>query len=164
MRVSDGASTCRSPGRRTRTNLFFIVGILVVLLTFFVCDVKSSEKKKPNPNDNKGNTPFFLQDPNDEMCLGPNGFTVCDEVALWILTKRVGKATTYSLVSLLNPSAGGLCLDRKRHFFGLLSSDRLGIAPCGKNGAKSWQFEFIDQTHVKLSNRGQCLVRGKKGN
>ena len=31
-----------------------------------------SEKKKapPDPHDNRGNTPFFLQDASDEMCLG----------------------------------------------------------------------------------------------
>jgi hypothetical protein len=96
------------------------------------------------------------------MCLGPNGFTVCDERALWVLTKRTGKKT-YSLVSLLHPSYSGLCLDRKKHFFGLMTGDKLGITSCSKSGAKSWQFEFIDQTHVKLSNNGMCLVRGKKG-
>lgn len=31
-----------------------------------------SDKKKapPDPYDNRGNTPFFLQDASDEMCLG----------------------------------------------------------------------------------------------
>lgn len=96
------------------------------------------------------------------MCLGPNGFTVCDERALWILTKRAGKKT-YSLVSLLNPSYSGLCLDRKKTFFGLFNSNKIGITSCGKSGAKSWSFEFVDQTHVKLSNKGMCLVRGKQG-
>lgn len=55
-----------------------------MLWTSFICctllcdDVTSaggggrSEKKKapPDPNDNRGNTPFFLQDASDEMCLG----------------------------------------------------------------------------------------------
>jgi len=123
-----------------------------------------SDKKKASqdPHDNRGNTPFFLQDASDEMCLGSSGFTICDETALWILTKRVGRKT-YSLVSLLNPpEQGGICLERKTSFLGLLSSDRVSLGSCNKEGSKSWMFEFIDKTHVKLSNKGQCLVRGKK--
>jgi len=139
----------------------------MITIIFFLCLVSFAScapaaKKKVDQNDNKGNTPFFLQDPYDQMCLGPNGFTVCDERALWILTKRAGMKT-YSLVSLLNPSYSGLCLDRKKSFFGLLSSSKVGITSCAKAGAKSWSFEFVDQTHVKLSNKGMCLVRGKEG-
>lgn len=91
------------------------------------------------------------------MCLGIKGFTICDESALWILTKRSGKKT-YSLVSLLNPSNkennNGLCLERKSTFFGLFNSDRISIGDCSKSGSKAWEFEFIDQTHVKLSTKG----------
>lgn len=46
------------------------------------------QKKKQDLNDNRGNTPFYLQDPYDEMCLGPHGFTACNEQALWVLTRR----------------------------------------------------------------------------
>ena len=107
-----------------------------------------------------GNTPFFLQDPYDQTCIGPNGFTVCDERSLWILTKRAGKKT-YSLVSLLNPSPSGMCLERKSWFFGLFGGDKVGMGLCSKTGSKTWEFNFIDNTHVKLSTKGQCLVRGK---
>ena len=31
---------------------------------------KTVQKKKSDPYDNKGNTPFFLQDPRDNTCLG----------------------------------------------------------------------------------------------
>lgn len=140
---------------------------IVVLLLCSVAAAASSSSskqvaKKSDPNDNRGNTPFFLQDPYDEMCLGPKGFTVCDENALWVLTKRTGKKT-YSLVSLLNPqTTGGLCLETKPMLFGLFRTDRVSIGPCSSGRAKSWEFEFIDQTHVKLSTNGQCLVRGKK--
>lgn len=121
----------------------------------------TTKKVKSDPNDHRNLTPFFLQDPYDGMCLGPNGFTNCDESVLWILTKRAGRKT-YSLVSFLNPSKG-ICLQRKTTFFGLFSSDKLVVGPCGKTGAKSWEVEFVDQLHMKISNRGQCLVRGKKG-
>ena len=122
---------------------------------------KKKEAKKSDPNDNKGNTPFFLQDPHDQMCLGPNGFTVCDERALWILTRRPGRKT-YSLVSLLNPSSTGMCLQRKSKFFGLFATDKITTGDCNSGGSKAWEFEFVDNTHIKLSTKGQCLVRGKK--
>lgn len=141
-----------------------VTPFLVILICCFLNLVDAAGTKvakKADPNDNKGNTPFLLQDPRDEMCLGPSGFTICDETALWILTKRKGKKT-YSLVSLLNPSAGGLCMEKKSGFLGLFSSDQLSIGKCSKSNAKSWEFEFVDQQHVKLSSQGQCVVRGKK--
>lgn len=121
------------------------------------------EVKKADPHDNKGNTPFFLQDSHDAMCLGPAGFTVCDERALWILTRRPGRKT-YSLVSLLNPSATGMCLERKSKALtlGVLSSDRVSMGACNSGGSKAWDFEFVDNKHVKLSTNKQCLVRGRK--
>lgn len=94
--------------------------------------------------------------------VGPGGFTVCDERALWILTKRNG-LKTYSLVSLLNPSPYGMCLERKAGFLGIFGSDRVGMGLCSKHGSKSWSFEFVDKSHVRLSSGGQCVVRGKKG-
>lgn len=134
-----------------------------VALTFLLPSVvlAADQKKKVDPNDNMGNTPFFLQDPQDEMCLGPNGFTICNENALWILTKRQGKKT-YSMVSLMNPNAKEMCLQRKSSFFGLVGSDGIGVGPCNTGAAKALVFEFIDSKHVKLSTQGQCLVRGKK--
>jgi hypothetical protein len=138
------------------------------LLVLFIClqallaaPTKKAAKKAANdPNDYRGLTPFFLQDPTDQMCLGPHGFTVCDENALWILTRRAGKKT-YSLVSLLQPGKD-VCLTQGTKLFGLFNSDRVVLAPCNKNSAKNWQWDFIDQSHVKLSNSAQCLVRGKK--
>lgn len=111
-----------------------------------------------------GNTPFLLQDPYDKTCLGPNGFTTCDERALWIVTKRPGKKT-YSFVSFLSPNVYATCLERKLSGpFGLplFASDKVGMGSCNKAGAKGWEFEFVDKDHIKLSIQGQCLVRGKK--
>jgi hypothetical protein len=138
--------------------------ILIHLLIFGLVKSTTTQKqvKKSDPNDNKGNTPFFLQDPYDQMCLGPNGFTICDETTLWILNKRVGRKSTYSLVSLLSSSQNGICLITKTTFFGLINSDNVGIGSCSTAVAQSWVFEFVDQTHVKIQNNGRCLVRGKK--
>lgn len=139
--------------------------IIAALALLWIGTVAEAAQQKPqkklDPDDNRGNTPFFLQDPYDQMCLGPKGFTICDESALWILTKRTGKRT-YSLVSLLNPSSEGLCLERKSSFFGLFATDDVAIGACSRVGSKSWEFEFVDQTHVRLSAKDQCLVRGKK--
>jgi hypothetical protein len=141
----------------------FVV-VLPLLLTIIayssVCNAEKA-KAKSDPDDNKGNTPFFLQDDRDSMCLGPNGFTICDERALWILTKRSG-LKTYSLVSLLNPSPYGMCLEKKSGFLGVLGSSKVEMGPCNKKGSKSWEFDFIDKAHVRLSINGMCLVRGKK--
>lgn len=93
-------------------------------------------------------------------CLGPHGFTVCNEEALWILTKRAGKKT-YSLVTLLNESPEGLCLQQKYGRMSLFGTDSVVMGSCTTKSAKSWDFDFLDQKHVKLSNRGQCLLRGK---
>ena len=118
-------------------------------------------KKEKDVNDNKGNTPFWLQDPHDQMCLGASGFTVCDERTLWILTRRKGKKT-YSLVSLLNPAAKDHCLVRKGGFLGF-GGTKVAMGSCNSGSAKSWEFDFIDQERVRLSTKGQCLVRGKRG-
>jgi len=146
-------------------NTIFRVALAVLLSLWCFADAAATakgKKKASDPNDNKGNTPFFLQDPYDQMCLGPNGFTFCDERTLWILTRRPGKKT-YSLVSLLNPSPAGMCLERKTSFFGLFNSDKVGMGFCNKGGSKAWEFEFVDQQHIKLSTKGMCMVRGKKG-
>ena len=80
-------------------------------------------------------------------CLGPNGFTVCNEDALWILTKRSGK-TTYSLVSLLNESPAGLCLQQKYGRLSIFSTDSVIMGSCTTKSAKSWDFDFLDQGDV----------------
>ena len=145
---------------RSKNTMLLLVVLLLLQLGFTVSQ-KAAQKKPVDVNDNKGNTPFFLQDPQDQTCLGPNGFTVCDERSLWVLTRRAGKKT-YSLVSLLNPSPYGMCLERKYSFFGLFGSDRVGMGLCSQGGSKNWDFNFVDKTHVKISTKGQCLVRGKK--
>lgn len=144
-----------------------MLSLCVFFLLIASCVGKESKR---DPNDNKGNTPFFLQDPNDNQCLGPHGFTECDEAALWMLTKRKG-VKTYSLVSLLEPTErSGGCLQRIKDvpwflsplgmFFG--AGDRVGLGSCGTSMAKAWQFEFVDSKHVKLSTKSgnRCLVRG----
>lgn len=148
------------PRTQASVRLFLTLVFLAALNSKVEAAASTKAKAKADPEDNKGNTPFFLQDPYDQTCLGPNGFTVCDERALWILTRRVGKKT-YSLVSLLNPSSSQHCLERKSGFLGIFPSDRLGLGACSSGGAKAWEFEFLDKQHVKLSTKGQCLVRGK---
>jgi len=47
-------------------------------------------------------------------------------------------------------------------FIHLLIVCLLGLDSCQSNDAKSWEFDFVDKTHVKLSLKGECVVRGKK--
>ena len=144
--------------------MFKILLSLIFSILIGICiskDVKTVQKKKASdPNDNRGNTPFFLQDPYDQTCLGPTGFTTCDEKALWMITTRKNKKT-YSFVSLYAPDSIK-CLQRKTGFLGLFSTDLFTLGSCSSNSAKEWEFEFVDKTKIKLSNNKQCLVRGKK--
>jgi len=59
--------------------LKLILAILLISLIATFTSAAGDTKKKSDPNDNRGNTPFFLQDPYDDMCLGPHGFTMCNE-------------------------------------------------------------------------------------
>lgn len=53
-------------------------------------------------------------------------------------------------------------MERKSSFFGLFSSDTVGIGSCNNPGSKSWVFNFIDKKHITLSIKGKCLSRGNK--
>lgn len=141
-----------------------VVGLLLLAYLSTADKTESSTKSvsSKDANDLRGLTPFFLQDPYDQMCLGPHGFTNCDERALWLLTRRNGKKT-YSLVSFLNPNQEGSCMQRKPTFFGLLSSSSLSLGSCKRGNAKAWEWEFLDKQLVRLTNNGQCIARGKKG-
>jgi hypothetical protein len=142
------------------TMLFFSFIVCGLLLSVLGKPSSSAANLPAESNDHKGLTPFFLEDPNDNTCLGPEGFTICDEHALWIWTRRNGK-TSNSLVSFLNPHKA--CLQRQPTFFGLLNGDKLITGSCSKSSAKGWEFEFLDKQTVQLTNKGACLVRGKKG-
>jgi hypothetical protein len=133
---------------------------------------QSSTSTPADPYDCKGNTPFLLQDPRDNTCLGPNGFTACDERALWVLNRRVDRVGTYSLALFLPPTtannhnAAGHCLERKTSLFGLIGLNRIGLGKCSKRSSKNWKFEFVDgggSNNVLLSTKGMCLVRGALG-
>lgn len=172
---------------RNLSRLLFLCVLLFACVILFTQGAKSKEKKredesgqgktaskqatttgadkkkktiKHDPNDHKGLTAFFLTDPTDGTCLGPNGFVMCDENALWLLTTRPGRKT-YSLLSLLAPSQN-ICLQRKTTFFGLIHTDQLVSGSCNTKSAKSWSWDWVDaDDHVKLSNLGRCIVRGK---
>lgn len=116
-----------------------------------------AKQTKRDPNDNKGNTGFFLQDTVDGTCLGPKGFTVCDETSIWILTKRPD-SKWYTLASVFNVNEQGLCLEVKSGWFG---GKHVGMGSCSRKGSKLWEFDFIGSDNVKLHSGGHHLVRGK---
>lgn len=111
---------------------------------------------KRDPNNNKGNTAFFLQDTVDGTCLGPKGFTICDETSIWILTKRP-ESKWYTLASLFNPNEQGLCLEVKSGWFG---GKFVGMGSCARKGSKLWEFDFVGSDNVKLHSGGYHLIRG----
>ena len=52
-------------------SIFFVLAFIfcIDILRFSYATKGTTEVKKSDPNDNKGNTPFFLQDPHDKMLL-----------------------------------------------------------------------------------------------
>jgi hypothetical protein len=166
-------------------NILLLVVILCLLFPSLQCvDYKPKDKKdeksrdtkkasassssthvqiKHDPNDHKGLSAFFLQNPRDGTCLGPKGFTMCDENALWLLTTRANR-DTYSLVSFLSPSSN-ICLQRKSSFFGFFHSDQVILGSCNTKSAKSWKWEWINQKErvLRLSNLGKCISQGGLG-
>lgn len=133
----------------------FTLLIAFIALVAAATSKKAAKKTHKDRNDNRGLTPFLLIDRTDNMCLGPKGFTNCDEGALWILTTRVGKST-YSLVSFQHPKEQ-TCLTRDS-FLGVFASNNLKLGNCGSNHAKSWQWEFVED-YVRLSNGGKHACR-----
>ena len=122
-------------------------------------------KRKRDMYENKGNTPFYLKDETQSTCLGPNGFTACSERTLWVLNKRVDRNNTYSLALLFSAASSGTCLIRNTLVGGLVALQTVGLGSCKRSVAKNWEFEFVTQshaTHIKLSTKGMCLVRGQK--
>ena len=81
-----------------------------LLVLCIQCVIAKGKSVPADPTDCKGNTPFLLQDITDNTCLGPYGFTVCDERALWVLNRLVDREKTFSLATFLPPQPGGICL------------------------------------------------------
>jgi hypothetical protein len=106
-----------------------------------------------------GNTAFFLQDPSDGQCLGSQGFSICDESAVWIITPRAG-AKNYSFVSLFSSSRKGLCLEVKKKWFGQIQRS-VGLGSCSSKSSKNWNFQFTsDSNGLRLLNGDLQLARG----
>jgi hypothetical protein len=104
-----------------------------------------------------GSTAFFLQDPADGQCLGMNGFTICDESAVWIITPRTG-TKNYSFVSLFSSTNRGPCLDVKKGWLSRVPSVSPGS--CSSKSSKNWNFQFTRSDRLKLINGPFHLTRG----
>lgn len=93
-----------------------------------------------------GNKMFFLQDPHDFTCLGPDGFVPCDESALWILTRRDFQEDKYSLLNIFHRGFD-VCLDYKVKWF---RKNVLALSSCKHKGTKLWEFDFLNATCTYL--------------
>lgn len=94
------------------------------------------------------------------MCLGPNGFTMCDGASVWILAdRREGQV----LVSLLENDNSAMCLTRK---WCHSAESPVGLDQCKSCGAKHWTLEKDRRRgYYRLSeDKGKnCLVRARPG-
>lgn len=131
--------------------------VLGLLTTFFHLWHTSYGLKQKDLSLHSGNIAFFLQDPTDGQCVGPQGFSVCDESAVWILTPRMG-SKNYSFVTLFASSSKGLCLDLKKRWFGDITS--IGLGSCGSRSAKDWNFQLIGSEGIILTHGDVRLTRG----
>eukprot|EP00638_Chattonella_subsalsa_P010040 CAMPEP_0117750712 /NCGR_PEP_ID=MMETSP0947-20121206/10538_1 /TAXON_ID=44440 /ORGANISM="Chattonella subsalsa, Strain CCMP2191" /LENGTH=329 /DNA_ID=CAMNT_0005568945 /DNA_START=62 /DNA_END=1051 /DNA_ORIENTATION=- len=118
---------------------------------------KDTRKNAKDAYQNRGNVPFFIQDPLDGTCLGPNGFTACDTTSLWIFA---GRKEGHSLVSLLEPDESQMCLTKMG---GSKESD-LRNSKCSSKGAKLWHIEPDKHGYYKVMEDGQknCVQRTMK--
>lgn len=139
----------------------------MILLINYVANTWAQNAGGEKSERNDGLTAFFLQDPNDSMCLGPHGFTACDISALWLYASR-GEGEGHSLVSLLEPDPGLGCLSRLKPT--AYSNSPVGVHGCGKKEAKLWILEGPNQNgYYRLSDiasaskRQQCVTRYKGG-
>lgn len=106
-------------------------------------------------------TPFFLQDSLNKQCLGTQGFTFCNENALWLLIDRSGVGSgaaekRHSLVPFLNPSADGMCLEAVSKIF---RSPKVRMGSCKSSGSKKWTYEFVNKNDIKLISQGLSISR-----
>jgi hypothetical protein len=132
----------------------------MVLAVFFLAIVLTGLAIEEPPKDlsiHTGSTAFFLQDPTDGQCLGVNGFSICDESAVWIITPRTG-TKNYSFVSLFSPSRRGLCLEVRKRWLDHLPS--VGLGSCASKSSKNWNFQFTGTDSLKLLNGPLHLTRG----
>jgi hypothetical protein len=120
----------------------------------------AGKKKKDKSGAQAGTTPFWLRDPVDQMCLGPNGFTWCDASALWLFEPR---GSGFSLVSFLSPNPYEHCMVRRYSWLPWSSQSTVSGFKCSHKGAKSWDIKGINGHYEVSQNRGKmCLVRGQR--
>lgn len=129
----------------------------MLLSSYIACWAISKSSKENDLSIHMENIAFFLQDPIDGQCIGAQGFSICDESAVWILTPRTG-SKNYSLVSLFGASSKGLCLDLKKKWFDDLILVELGS--CASKNAKNWNFQLMSSEGMVLTNGGRQLTRG----
>lgn len=146
------------------TTTTFVIGAIFVLASNPVAVAFAESLGGRDAEKNDALTPFFLQDPNDSMCLGQQGFGACDMSALWVYTSR-GDGEGNSLVSLLEPDPAFGCLSRLRpnpH-----SIIPVGVQGCGKKESKHWFLEGPNENgYFRLTddaNGGKCVTRYKGG-
>jgi len=110
--------------------------------------------------ENRALVPFFLQDPNDGLCLSMQGFTSCDTSTLWVMAGRKEGA---SFINLLHPDSNKFCLEREKG--GKVGGNVVG-GSCRNKGAKEWLLQGPNSAgYYKVTEKTEqlCLTRYKGG-
>jgi hypothetical protein len=92
---------------------------------------------------------FFLQDPNDGLCLAGDKYRRCAIDTLWYVT---GKPGTYQIHHrLVDETDEGSCLDRASCH---LDESEVGLSNCNHCGAKKWNILGDAETGYVLTEDG----------
>jgi len=120
--------------------------LLFLVLCFGLVDGRSS----------RNNPVFFVQDPNDGLCLAGSEFKRCGVETLWFVEGNPGKYEIHRRG--VDDKSEDLCLDRKTCD---TPTSEVRLASCSHCGAKRWNILGDESTGYVLSENGQefCMKR-----
>jgi hypothetical protein len=135
------------------SKMFSTVSVVTFLLHFCNLAVVTSQKALSKSS---GPPAFFLQDPNDGLCLAGGKYRRCAIDTLWYVT---GKPGSYQIHHrLVDETDEGSCLDRAQCH---LDESDVQLSNCNHCGAKKWNILGDAEAGYVLTEDGNknCIKR-----
>ena len=135
-----------------------LFSIVIILIAFIGTAVAASQKTTSPKNLSKASGPpaFFLQDPNDGLCLAGDKYRRCAIDTLWYVT---GKPGTYQIHHrLVDETDASSCLVRAQC---QADESNVELSDCNHCGAKKWNMLGDAESGYVLTEDGNinCLKR-----